>query len=158
VSALFRCRLFAVFVLGMVCVAMGADAQTAKRNAESTGERSALALQVALDRVRFSPGPIDGNLGANTRKAIKAFQRTYGLKETGQPDGAVWDQLGGGSIGPALVEYVITEKDISGPFEANIPESLEDKAKLEHAYPHSSAAIVCDLTTDTEVADGRRQG
>jgi hypothetical protein len=28
----------------------------------------------------------------------------------------------------------------------------------EHAYPHSSAAIVCDLTTDTEVADGTRQG
>jgi lysophospholipase L1-like esterase len=27
-----------------------------------------------------------------------------------------------------------------------------------HAYPHSSAAIVCDLITDTEVADGRRQG
>jgi peptidoglycan/LPS O-acetylase OafA/YrhL len=27
-----------------------------------------------------------------------------------------------------------------------------------HAYPPSSAAIVCDLTTDTEVADGRRQG
>jgi len=29
---------------------------------------------------------------------------------------------------------------------------------LEHAYPHSSAAMVCDLTTDTEVADGTRQG
>jgi hypothetical protein len=27
-----------------------------------------------------------------------------------------------------------------------------------HAYPHSSAAIVCDLSTDTEVADGTRQG
>jgi hypothetical protein len=27
-----------------------------------------------------------------------------------------------------------------------------------HAYPHSSGAIVCDLTTDTEVADGTRQG
>ena len=28
----------------------------------------------------------------------------------------------------------------------------------KHAYPHSSAAMVCDLTTDTEVADGTRQG
>ena len=27
-----------------------------------------------------------------------------------------------------------------------------------HAYPHSSAAMVCDLATDTEVADGTRQG
>jgi hypothetical protein len=27
-----------------------------------------------------------------------------------------------------------------------------------HAYPHSSAVFVCDLTTDMEVADGTRQG
>ena len=27
-----------------------------------------------------------------------------------------------------------------------------------HAYPHSSASLVCDLTTDTEVAYGTRQG
>ena len=27
-----------------------------------------------------------------------------------------------------------------------------------HAYPHSSAAISCDLSTDSEVADGTRQG
>ena len=29
---------------------------------------------------------------------------------------------------------------------------------LGHAYPHSSAAIVCDLTADTEATDGTRQG
>jgi lipoprotein-anchoring transpeptidase ErfK/SrfK len=132
VSALLRCRLLTVVGLGVVCFAISpADARPAKRNTETISERSVLALQVALDRVRFSPGPMDGKLGANTKKAIKAFQRTHGLKETGQPDGAVWAQLGAGSIGPALVDYVITEKDVSGPFEASIPESLEDKAKLE---------------------------
>ena len=131
-SALFRYRLLTVVGLGVACFAIGpADARSAKRNTDSTSERSALALQVALDRVRFSPGPMDGSLGANTRKAIKAFQRTHGLKETGQPDGAVWEQLGTGATGPVLVEYVITEKDVTGPFEAKIPESLEDKAKLE---------------------------
>ncbi len=130
--ALLRCRMLTVVGLGVICLANSpADARPAKRHTETVSERSVLALQVALDRVRFSPGPVDGNLGANTRKAIKAFQRAHGLKETGQPDGAVWDQLGAGSTGPALVEYVITEKDVSGPFEANIPESLEDKAKLE---------------------------
>jgi hypothetical protein len=30
--------------------------------------------------------------------------------------------------------------------------------RKEHAYPHSSAVFVCDLTTDMEVADGTRQG
>jgi hypothetical protein len=29
---------------------------------------------------------------------------------------------------------------------------------LGYAYPHSSAAFVCDLTTDGEVAHGTRQG
>jgi putative ABC transport system substrate-binding protein len=31
-------------------------------------------------------------------------------------------------------------------------------AILKHAYPHSSAVIVCDLPTEMEVADGARQG
>jgi lipoprotein-anchoring transpeptidase ErfK/SrfK len=71
-------------------------------------------------------------MGANTKKALEAFQRARGLKETGQPAAAVWEQLGGTAIDPALMEYVITEQDVSGPFEPNIPQSLEEKTKLEH--------------------------
>jgi lipoprotein-anchoring transpeptidase ErfK/SrfK len=74
---------------------------------------------------------MDGNLGANTRKSLKAFQRAHGLTETGKPDGAVWDQLAGTTTEPLLVEYIIAEKDVAGPFEPKIPDSLEEKAKLE---------------------------
>jgi len=53
------------------------------------------------------------------------------MKETGNPDRAVWERLGTEEATP-LVPYVITEKDVAGPFEPKIPESLEEKAKLEH--------------------------
>ena len=122
------------FVIFVGIAALPADARKGKRNADESAhadKRSPLALQVALDRARFSPGPIDGRLGANTKRALKAFQRANGLPETGNPDRTVWERLATDAEASPLVPYVITEKDTAGPFEPNIPDSLEDKAKLE---------------------------
>ena len=126
-----------VSLLAAFCICTGitvapADARKGKRSdAADSDKRSPLALQVSLDRVRFSPGPIDGRLGGNTRKAIKAFQRAHGMKETGNADRAVWERLGTDENTDPLVQYEVTAKDVAGPFEPNIPESLEEKAKLE---------------------------
>jgi lipoprotein-anchoring transpeptidase ErfK/SrfK len=70
-------------------------------------------------------------LGANTRKALIAFQRAHALPETGSPDKAVWDQLGEAAAEHALMEYTITPNDVAGPFEPKIPPTLEGKAQLE---------------------------
>ena len=125
-----------VSLFAALCICTGttagpADARKSKRSDAAHDKRSPLALQVALDRVRFSPGPIDGRLGGNTKRAIKAFQRAHGMKETGNPDRAVWERLGTEEDTTPLVPYVITEKDVAGPFEPEIPEALEEKAKLE---------------------------
>ena len=41
--------------------------------AQTSEGDDALQLQVMLDRAGFSPGAIDGKMGANTRKALELF-------------------------------------------------------------------------------------
>ncbi len=46
-----------------------------------SGRNSIASVQALLGRLGYEPGPIDGLQGANTRAAIRAFQRTEGLPE-----------------------------------------------------------------------------
>ncbi len=91
-----------------------------------------LAAQVALDRVGFSPGEIDGRAGQNLQRALSAFQKEHQLPATGQLDDETWKQLvaAGGSAQP-LVEYTISDADIAGPFTPNIPPTLPEQATLD---------------------------
>ncbi|MEW6612457.1 MAG: L,D-transpeptidase family protein [Pseudomonadota bacterium] len=54
---------------------------------------SVLAAQILLDRVRFSPGVIDGHWGKNTAKAVFWFQKANGLPATGSLDAATFRLL-----------------------------------------------------------------
>ena len=42
-------------------------------------------IQSALEAKGHSPGGVDGIMGANTRKAIKAYQEEHGLAIDGKP-------------------------------------------------------------------------
>lgn len=88
-----------------------------------------LKAQVILDRLRFSPGVIDGLGGDNFSKAVEAYEKAQGLKADGKLDPEVWSKLTGASAEPVLIEYAITDEDLKGPFVA-IPERFEDKAGL----------------------------
>ncbi len=77
-----------------------------------------LRIQVTLDRAGFSPGAIDGRVGAGTRKALEAYQEQSG-KAPEQP------------VEP-LTRYRIAAEDVAGPFVESIPRDLVEQAKLPY--------------------------
>lgn len=71
-----------------------------------------LEVQVALVRMGFSPGSIDGVFGSQTRSALAAFQSREGLPATGEVDPATRSLLW---IKEAVEEnYVVSSNDFSG--------------------------------------------
>ena len=135
-------RLSAGMVL-LVCLAApalaGPDA-AAINNAEFKGRAPAddkihpkvVKAQVLLDRASFSPGEIDGKLGENAEKALKAFSESRGLaagKQSLTPE--VWSALLATSSEPVVVDYKITEKDVKGPFLKKLPAKMEDMKELK---------------------------
>jgi membrane-bound lytic murein transglycosylase B len=52
-----------------------------------------MALQQALKDKGFDPGPIDGVIGAGTKKALKAWQKSAGQPADGYASLAVLEKL-----------------------------------------------------------------
>lgn len=98
-----------------------------------SGQRSkdVLVAQVLLDRGRFSPGVIDGYMGENTRRAIRAFERENGMKVTGEVGNQLLKKLRDGGADPILKTYTIGDEDVNGPF-VETPSSMTAMAKLEN--------------------------
>jgi peptidoglycan hydrolase-like protein with peptidoglycan-binding domain len=49
--------------------------------------------QVLLDQLGYEPGPVDGQAGALTRRAVIEFQRAAGLPETGKVTRELLEEL-----------------------------------------------------------------
>jgi len=52
------------------------------------------AVQLALARNGYYNGPIDGDLGSRSRRAIANYQQDRGLRITGYPNSSLLSSLG----------------------------------------------------------------
>ena len=107
--------------------------------AQDAATRKNLAWQIALERVAFSPGVIDGKIGRKTRLATREFQRVHGLPISGKLDNATAERLG---VDPddALAEYAIKASDFSKI--GGVPKGWVAKSKLKRlGYESLEAAL-----------------
>ena len=128
------------FLAWLVLPAAGAGLDAAAINnaefrSKSPGEDKVdpvvVKAQVLLDRAQFSPGEIDGKLGENAQKALRAFAEAKGLTSDKALTREVWTMLAGTSTDPAITEYTIAKSDVKGPFLKKLPAKMEDMKDLK---------------------------
>jgi len=72
----------------------GRDASQPARDMAREGSQDVKAIQEALQKNGYDPGPADGRMGSKTRTALKDYQKSQGLKDTGRPDSETLAKLG----------------------------------------------------------------
>ena len=91
-----------------------------------TTERIA-AYQVALERMHFSCGFIDGDQGMRTQRMLRAFQQSRGLPQSGVLDTATRAAIG--EPGEPFLNYTVTQADVDSIMPK--PKTWRDKAKAK---------------------------
>lgn len=97
------------------------------------------ALQQALARNGYSPGPIDGDYGPLTRAAVETFQEEYDLPVTGVAGPDTLDVLGlyDPSSDIAVIAPPSSRSD-SSPYVAAITESSRKLSRAQQIFGNAS--------------------
>ena len=107
-----------------------AEFDASKPASEGKIDAVVVQVQVLLDRARFSLGEIDGKLGENAQKALKAFGEAKGLRVNNALTPEVWKALVATSSDAAVGEYRVSKDDLKGPFLQKLPAKMEEMKSL----------------------------
>jgi lipoprotein-anchoring transpeptidase ErfK/SrfK len=131
------CQVNALWALDLQAV-NGAELSQRRTQGAKGLDPVVVKAQVLLDRARFSPGEIDGRMGENLIKAIKAFAAARGLNGDRQLTPELWSTLTTTSSDPVLVEYTVSDDDVKGPFLDRVPAKMEEMRGV-HRLSYGSA-------------------
>ena len=106
------------------------DGQQLAANIPDPEQRPVMQAQVALDRVGFGPGVIDGKMGMSTHNALKGFQEANSLKTTGEIDDPTKQAMQQWQSLPAT--RVVSIPNGWGQTQYyKMPDKAEDQAKMQ---------------------------
>ena len=135
-------KMLRVVALTTALVSLGAIAGQQPSSVDS-GARGALVRQ-AQERLMsegFDPGPVDGQLGAETRKGLKNFQESRRLEQSGELDSSTIAALG----------LSLLERNDAGPAALGVVEGKRGDARAPVTGPHQAADL--DLRRDESQAE-----
>lgn len=93
-------------------------------------ELGMMPLQIALERLGFSPGVIDGKSGESLKIALKGFQKANDLDQTGELDLATKAVFQGAPMVPATRLVRISHGFADQRFFPDLPKDAAEQAKL----------------------------
>ncbi len=126
-------RKIAIAATCLAIVSIGpvaAARQGTKVVVKPTLDRSILHAQVILDHLGFSPGVLDGRAGKSLAAALKGFQESRNLKETGQLDRATIRALHPFRELRPTKNLSLQPETLDGPFTDPLPTDPAEQAKL----------------------------
>lgn len=135
----------AAAALVLTNIAIPAAAQAPPVTAPQGIDMGVLHVQVILDHLGFSPGVLDGQRGMSLTAAIKGFQQSRGLKQTGKVDPATLAALKPYQGWTPTKTLVLSKQALTGPYINPIPHDEDKQAKLPGLYYRSPMEKLAEM-------------
>ncbi|MBY8828281.1 L,D-transpeptidase family protein [Hephaestia mangrovi] len=145
----------AAAALLLASIAAPAAAQAPAASPQQGIDMGVLHVQVILDHLGFSPGVLDGKKGMSLTAAIKGFQESRDLKQTGEVDAATLAALKPYEGWTPTKTLVLSRQALAGPYINPIPHGEDKQAKLPGLYyrsPMEKLAEMFHTTPETLMA------